>query len=181
MLIKPANPEAVNAMCDSLGSVDLSGIFFVTETVDIAFALDKVLTRRGHINCIVPLTALMRRIESIVPFRDLEASSNNRIRIITSPGCQYKSDSKKFGGLGMIDCGRVQNPSAILMDMSFPWNPPKLHATQDDDYGKWVCDICGLVAKLSEKENYTKHGFTYCSIACLADHRKRGFAAPLMG
>jgi hypothetical protein len=152
---------------------DFSKTFFVVHSVEVA--RDIVHSLSFHINIIVPLHALVRRIRSLDTFMELKS---DQINIIATPGCQYKSDFKKYGGYGLslgsdIVC---QDISHTLSSLAFPWNPPKLDGKQDDDYGKWICDICGLVAKLSEKENYTKHGFTYCSIACLADHRKRGFA-----
>lgn len=106
--------------------------------------------------------------------------------IVMSSGSMYKTDLRRYGGRGidfafdfLISKGvsekRLHAVNSLALSLlEFNWDPPKLDV-QIDDSAKWVCDVCGLTAKLSEKENYTKHGFTYCSIACLSDHRKRGF------
>jgi hypothetical protein len=105
---------------------------------------------------------------------------------VMSSGSMYKTDLRRFGGRGIdfafdylknkaVSEERLNAINSLALSLlEFNWDPPKLDV-QIDDSAKWVCDVCGLSAKLSEKENYTKHGFTYCSIACLSDHRKRGF------
>jgi hypothetical protein len=119
---------------------------------------------------------------------DLVASGNtdgappDLFSTVISTGVECKTDMKKFGGEGIDFCYRYYDwkdlesaTSRALSLLNFDWNPPMLNVVVEDESAKWVCDICGLTARLNEKENYTKHGYTYCSIACLGEHRKRGF------
>ena len=98
-----------------------------------------------------------------------------------SKWCRYKTDFKKFGGQGIDLCAEQmdRNLEHFRRIFSFEWNPPKLNLVQEKSE-KWICDVCKVVAKSEEQENYTKHGFTYCSIKCLAAHRKLNWA-PLVG
>ena len=109
------------------------------------------------------------------------------IRPVVSTGTHCKTNLKMFGGQGFeffashaesrIGKSEVQSiHSHALSLLAFRWNPPKLDTKVEEQVSKWVCDICGLSAGQDEHPNYTKLGFTYCSIACLSDHRKRGFA-----
>lgn len=141
-----------------------SNLFFIVRDFEIAKNIrDKLLT-----NIVIPCA-------QSIPDPRLKSLPN----VSFSPGCCLKTDFKKFGGLGFHHgigwSTKPSNTTTIFSSLSFAWSPPKLNSQQDDDYGKWVCDICGLRAKLSEKENFTKHGYTYCSVACLSSHRKRGF------
>ena len=107
-------------------------------------------------------------------------------RAVVSTGVEFKTDMKKYGGLG-IDFSvnylrnRIPDPQWEGMQklasslLEFHWQPPKLDVRNEDESPKWICHMCGLVSRLSDQENYTKHGFTYCSIACLSEHRRKGF------
>ena len=159
---------APTSSLDLLDSIDCSKILLIVRDFDTASRLVSRIGNTKKLNLVVPCCD-----QGIDPrFKDLPDCT-----IFFSPGCSQKIHFKKFGGLGFDSLrGHVNSDSAAALSLlAFPWNPPKLNGQQDDDYGKWVCDICGLRAKLSEKENFTKHGYTYCSIACLASHRKRGF------
>jgi hypothetical protein len=117
--------------------------------------------------------------------RSLEFLKRNPGNCVMSTGIEYKTDMKKFGGRGMEfglrfvhqniseDHWKAMHALSLKL-LDFTWDPPKLYV-KDEESPKWICHICGLIAKLNEQENYTKHGFTYCSIACLSEHRKRGF------
>ena len=93
---------------------------------------------------------------------------SKRICGLITSGCMYKADFKLFGGSGLSSGTR----GAELF--AFAWNPPKLDSIVEEG-GKWICDICGVSAKLADQENYTKHGFTYCSTSCLSVHRRRNW------
>ncbi len=151
-----------------LESVDLSKIFLVPKNFETACRLVDRFGNTKRPNLVITCSE---------GGLDPRYSSLGDCQIFVSPGCSQKVHFKKFGGLGfdMLRRTSADSAEAALSVLSFAWNPPKLNAQQDDDYGKWVCDICGFRAKLSEKENFTKHGYTYCSVACLASHRKRGF------
>ena len=102
-------------------------------------------------------------------------------RSVASTGTLFKTDHKRYGGLGvdafpffLRRCGLAPSGSLAATLLRFTWDPPKL-AVLEQESEKWVCDVCGLTARLNEKENYTKLGFTYCSIPCLSEHRKRGY------
>ena len=174
-------PILINsALIDVAGekSFPTNKAFIVTESVgQVVKVIESINAPPNQcMNFVVPTS-----IESLDPFLQVEASKDESVCIIPTVGCEYKVDFKKFGGSGFsLGHYTLSNIANIITSLSFAWDPPKLDGKQDDDYGIWVCDICGLVAKLSEKENYTKHGFTYCSISCLAAHRKKGFA-PLAG
>jgi len=163
------SPKSHGNDCPLLQLVDLSKTFFVIRDFDTAKYFVDRFEGNGQLNLIVPSTAT-----NAASFKALSPSCS----IFVSPGCGQKVDFKKFGGLGFDSPSpivRGTSTTGALSILAFPWSPPKLNAQQDDDYGKWVCDICGLRAKLSEKENFTKHGYTYCSVACLSSHRNRGF------
>ncbi len=102
------------------------------------------------------------------------SAKHSNISLTTSAGCQYKTDFKKCGGSGFFVPISI-SPNYIAERLAFPWSAPVLESRREEESDRWVCDVCGVTARLNEKENYTKLGFTYCSIACLASHRKRGF------
>lgn len=111
--------------------------------------------------------------------------NDRRITPVISTGAKYKTDLIKYGGQGIgfsLNFLRRLYPNYLnssnqagLSLLDFSWNPPKLNVKKEEDIPKWVCDICGQVGRSDEQQNYTKHGFTYCSIACLSEHRKRNF------
>ena len=144
---------------------DSSKVFLIIEKIEVwEYVSRHFIDKKFHV--IIPCSTSDYRLKALtIP------------NALYSPGCSQKVHFKKFGGLGfdedryLLQSNRV-NPFQLL---GFAWSPPKLNGQQDDDYGKWVCDICGVRAKLSEQENFTKHGYTYCSVACLSSHRKRGF------
>lgn len=96
------------------------------------------------------------------------------LKLFTSK-CRFKTDFKKYGGQGIdiFPQSNVHLKSAPLV-FQFNWDPPKLDVAPED-VGRWICDICGVSAELSERENYTKLGYTYCSTICLGVHRKRNW------
>ena len=109
--------------------------------------------------------------------------AQNMDSVVMSSGIRYKTDMKKYGGNGIdfsfmkkrVEESEWKNAHSIARKLlQFDWEPPKLNVKAEDS-PKWICHICGFVAKLDEQENYTKHGFTYCSISCLSQHRKKNF------
>jgi hypothetical protein len=110
--------------------------------------------------------------------------TDSRVTFAFSTGCKYKTDLLKYGGQGFefaFNFLRQSSPNAAKTNatfsslLEFAWNPPKLCVMRDVESQKWVCDVCGFIARSDEAQNYTKHGFTYCSVACLSVHRKRNF------
>jgi hypothetical protein len=105
------------------------------------------------------------------------ASSDVGTAVTFSPGCRYKTDFKKYGGRGFTSRSYTEPESLRIAEfIAFPWSAPAAPSKPIDEAEMWVCDVCGVSARMDEKENYTKLGYTYCSIPCLASHRKRGFA-----
>lgn len=109
--------------------------------------------------------------------------AQNMDRMVMSSGIRYKTDMKKYGGNGIdlqsmkkrVEESEWNKAHSLARNLlQFEWEPPKLNVKAEDS-PKWICHICGFVAKLDEQENYTKHGFTYCSISCLSQHRKNNF------
>ena len=100
-------------------------------------------------------------------------NSEPSLQANTWSGCRYKSDFKKFGGAGICFSSPIIDSTRALL--SFDWNPPLLDSTREENNAKWICDICKKIERVVDQPNYTKLGFTYCSSACLAVHRKRGF------
>lgn len=100
-------------------------------------------------------------------------------KCFVSSGCNYKHNFLKYGGHGFGYAPRLLAAHSLIARtdpsvLSFNWSPPKASWVEEWE-GKWVCDVCGFVSKFKDQENYTKFGFTYCSIKCLSDHRKRHF------
>jgi hypothetical protein len=163
--------------------VDFSRIVFIGSlTVEDVTRLDRIAGRPVTV-CLTgrpdeQLTATGRSMgEAMQVFNQLGN------RVMASTGTQFKTDHIRYGGSGIMAFPRfLANRGVVVSNhlarslLMFHWDPPKLTVLQQESE-KWVCDVCGFTARLNEKENYTKHGFTYCSIPCLAEHRKRGFTS----
>ena len=164
--------ESVDRFKELLSQVELNW----NRTVVFGITAEQI----GRANVVIGVTFPADRLEYSA-LQVLKSSST----CVMATGTAFKTDMKKYGGRGMeFGLNFVKNKISIsqwndmnaraLRLLNFYWDPPKLNV-KNEDSPKWVCHICGTAAKFSEKENYTKHGFTYCSIACLAEHRKKGF------
>jgi hypothetical protein len=126
--------------------------------------------------CLTSTEVGITTLESLVKY----AKGLGNLSVFLSTGTHYKIHLKKYGGKGIDYVQRQFGENCLMADalklFEFEWDPPKLISQRDEEIEKWVCDICGVVAKSNEQQNYTKHGFTYCSIACLSEHRKRNFS-----
>lgn len=153
--------------------------------------VDELLESSPHLNILITLNpdSICRQDRRCLsPSRSLGILERYRkepkVTIVMSTGCMYKTDLIKFGGQGFKYSMNFLRPDSLQYFESskggkqlieFNWDPPKLCFIKEEEVVKWVCEICGFVARSDQVENYTKHGFTYCSIACLSEHRKRNF------
>lgn len=143
--------------------------------------LDQLASQR-HVN--VGITC--RDIDCSESLAMLDRAEGLGLRPVISTGTQYKTDLKKFGGRGVdylpnfaasrLDATALSKMNAHALSLlHFTWEPPKLATMREELIVKWVCDVCGHRGRTDEEQNYTKLGFTYCSIKCLSEHRKRNF------
>lgn len=90
-------------------------------------------------------------------------------KLLLSPGLCMRHHFSNFGGLGL---NRPEMRTDAIDFFSFPWEPPRVEVKIEKQL--WSCDVCGTSGDESVR-NYTKMGFTYCSMTCLSTHRKAGF------
>ena len=104
-------------------------------------------------------------------------------RVIISTGMFFRSHFATFGGPGLGFARTVLEKKfpgfahLVLRDnalkwLDFDWCPPTVEAVVKKQI--WICNVCGKQGD-DDVQNYTKLGFLYCSMPCLAAHRKTGF------
>eukprot|EP01055_Gregarina_sp_Pseudo9_P000080 Gregarina_sp_Pseudo_9__79@NODE_1053_length_1928_cov_6_217046_g985_i0_p1_GENE_NODE_1053_length_1928_cov_6_217046_g985_i0NODE_1053_length_1928_cov_6_217046_g985_i0_p1_ORF_typecomplete_len409_score87_16VATC/PF18716_1/5_5e10_NODE_1053_length_1928_cov_6_217046_g985_i01121338 len=114
--------------------------------------------------------------------RELERELGRTEQCFASTGIFFKSDHNCEGGLGLkahlilrqainIELGIEPATSDF---MSFDWKPPFVKEVIRPEF---QCDVCKKFFPLETgDEPYRKFDFVYCSITCLATHRKAGWS-----
>ena len=111
------------------------------------------------------------------PFRGLSVDELKELlpevpkdRLLLSPGLCMRHHFTNFGGFGLNR--REMTSEGTNAFLTFPWEPPRVEVKVEKQF--WTCHICATSGDELVR-NYTKMGFTYCSMICLSRHRSAGF------
>ena len=101
-------------------------------------------------------------------------------RLLLSSGMFLKPHLRKYGGVGiqlaqyLLESGdQTVLRTAAWNFLSFEWSPPEFRKVVQKKL--WTCQVCAK-EDTEDVRNYSKMGFTYCSMGCLGKHRSLGFA-----